>query len=116
MAETVDCWLRQLESSLAGVRPHAAWQLGQMGDTSAMPALIRLLQTDEDEDVRWTAAWALAQLGDASAIPALETTSETDESNQVRSRAWEALRALREQGVRSTDTDPIGRHGKRVPR
>lgn len=94
MAETVGDWLRKLESSLAGVRSQATWQLGRLGDTSAVPALIRLLQTDENEDVRWTAAWALVELGDASAIPALETASETDESDQVRSRAWEALRAL----------------------
>lgn len=108
MAKTVGDWLRKLESSLPGVRSQATWQLGRLGDTSAVPPLIRLLQTDENEDVRWTAAWALAELGDASAIPALETASETDESAQVRSRAWEALRALGEQGVRSTDTDPKG--------
>jgi HEAT repeat protein len=95
MAETVDDWLRKLESNLAGVRSHAAWQLGRLGDTGAVPALIQLLQSDEDEDVRWTAAWALAELGDEAAIPALEAASETDESDEVRSRAWEALRVLR---------------------
>jgi len=95
MAETVADWLRKLESSLAGVRSHAAWQLGRLGDTSAVPALIQLLQSDENEDVRWTAAWALAELGDAAAIPALKVTSQTDESDKVRSRAWEALRVLR---------------------
>jgi len=94
MAETVSDWLRKLESSLAGVRSHAAWQLGRLGDTSAVPALIRLLQSDENEDVRWTAAWALAELGDGAAIPALEVASETDESDEVRSRAWQALRVL----------------------
>ena len=95
MAETVDDWLRKLESSLAGVRSHAAWQLGRSSDASVVPALIRLLQSDENEDVRWTAAWALAELGDAAAIPALKVTSQTDESDKVRSRAWEALRVLR---------------------
>ena len=95
MAETVAGWLRKLESSLAGVRSHATWQLGRLGDASAVPALIRLLQSDENEDVRWTAAWALAELGDEAAIPALEATSETDESDEVRSRAWQALRVLR---------------------
>ncbi len=94
MAETVADWLRKLESSLAGVRSHATWQLGRLGDTSAVPALIQLLQSDENEDVRWTAAWALAELGDAVAIPALEAAGEMDESDEVRSRAWEALRVL----------------------
>jgi HEAT repeat protein len=97
MAETVGDWLRKLESSIAGVRSHAAWQLGRMGDASAAPALIRLLQSDDNEDVRWTAAWALAELGEEAAIPALETASETDESGEVRSRAWEAVRVLRGQ-------------------
>ncbi len=59
-----------------------------------MPALIERLQSDENEDVRWTAAWALAELRDASAVPALEAASEKDESEDVRSRAWEALRVL----------------------
>jgi len=95
MAETVTYWLRKLESSIAGVRSHAAWRLGRLGDTSVVPALIQLLQSDENEDARWTAAWALAELGDAAAIPALEATSETDESDEVRARAWEALRVLR---------------------
>jgi len=95
MAETVDDWLRKLKSNLAGVRSHAAWQLGRLGDTSAVPALIRLLQSDENEDARWTAAWALAELGDETAIPALKAANETDESDEVRSRAWEALRVLR---------------------
>jgi len=95
MAERVDDWLRKLESSLTGVRSHAVWQLGRLGDASAVPALIQALRSDENEDVRWTAAWALAELGDAAAIPALEAASETDESDEVRSRAWEALRVLR---------------------
>lgn len=98
MVETVSGHLRKLKSSLAGVRSHAAWQLGWLSDTSAVPALIQALQTDENEDVRWTAAWALAELGDATAIPALEAASETDESGEVRSRAWEALRVLRGDG------------------
>ena len=98
MAEMASGWLRKLESNLAGVRSHAAWQLGRLSDTSAVPALIRLLQSDENEDVRWTAAWALAELGDAAAIPALEVASETDESDEVRSRAGEALQVLRGEG------------------
>ena len=95
MVETVDDWLRKLESSQADVRSHAAWQLGRLGDTSAVPALIQALESDENEDMRWTAAWALAELGDPTAIPALEAASEQDESDEVRSRAWKALQILR---------------------
>ncbi len=94
MVETVIDWLRKLESSIAGVRAHAAWQLGRAGDARAVPALMRLLQSDESEDVRLTAAWALGQLGDVAALPALEAACENDESEGVRSQAREALRLL----------------------
>jgi HEAT repeat protein len=88
-------WLRKLESSVAGVRSQAAWQLGRLRDAGAVPALIRVLQSDENEDARLTAAWALGELGGPAAIPALEAAHEHDESNDVRSQAWEALRALK---------------------
>lgn len=95
MNEMVAECLKDLQSSLAGVRSRAAWQLGRLGDRSAVPALIEALQTDENEDVRWSAAWALGELGDEAAISALTAASEGDESEDVRSRAWEALRLLR---------------------
>ena len=94
MDEIVLKCLNDLKSSLAGVRSRAAWQLGQLGDRAAVPALIEALQ-DESEDVRWSAAWALGELGDEAAIPALEAASQNDESDDVRSRAWESLRLLR---------------------
>lgn len=87
--------LQDLRSRFAGVRSRAAWELGQMGDRSAIPALIEALQNDENEDVRWSAAWALGKLGDKAAIPALEEASENDESEDVRNRAWESLRLLK---------------------
>jgi HEAT repeat protein len=64
-------------------------------DTSAVPALIRLLQSDQNEDVRLTAAWALGELGDTAAIPTLEVASETDESDEVQSQAQKVLAVLR---------------------
>lgn len=91
-------WLRKLESSIAGVRSHAAWQLGRARDRHAVPVLIRLLQGDESEDVRLTAAWALGELGDPAAIPALETVRDNDASEDVRSQAREALRVLGGEG------------------
>jgi len=51
MDEVVLKCLNDLKSSLAGVRSRAAWQLGQLRDRSAVPALIEALQ-DENEDVR----------------------------------------------------------------
>lgn len=91
-------WLRKLESSIAGVRAHAAWQVGRAKELRAVPALIRLLQCDESEDVRLTAAWALGELGDPTAIPALEAVRDNDASKDVRSQAREALRVLGGEG------------------
>jgi HEAT repeat protein len=104
MQENTSDWRRKLSSGIAGVRSHAAWQLGQLRDTSTVPALIQLLQSDENEDVRLTAAWALGELGDSAATLALEDAREADESADMRTQAWEALRALREKGPTETRT------------
>lgn len=55
------------------VRASAAWQLGQMGATDAVPALIAALD-DKSRSVRANAAGSLWNLGDVSkpAIPALK--------------------------------------------
>lgn len=57
----------------ASVRASAAWRLGQMGATDAVPALISALE-DENRSVRANAAGSLWTLGDVSkpAIPALQ--------------------------------------------
>ncbi|MBN1815168.1 MAG: HEAT repeat domain-containing protein [Anaerolineae bacterium] len=95
MASGMGDWLRKLESRVAGVRSHAAWRLGRLRDASAVPALIRVLQSDENEDARLTAAWALGKMGDPVAIPALEAAREHDESGDVQSQAREALGTLK---------------------
>lgn len=95
--EILKC-LQDLRSILAGVRSRAAWELGKIGDRSAVPALIEALQRDESEDVRWSAAWALGELGDKAAIPALEEASEKDESEDVRNMAWKSLLLLKGDG------------------
>lgn len=87
-------WLRKLDSRIAGVRSHAAWQLGRLRDARAVLLLIRLLESDASEDVRLTAAWALGELGDPTAIPALETARDCDTSEDVRMQARESLRRL----------------------
>ncbi len=57
---------RQLVASLkdkdAGVRSHAAWSLGRMGDARAVDALAALVN-DKDVDVRKDVADALKRLG-----------------------------------------------------
>ncbi len=71
--EAQDLMKKLAKSRDAGVRASAAWRLGQMGATDAVPALINALE-DENRSVRANAAGSLWTLGDVSkpAIPALK--------------------------------------------
>jgi len=76
----------------AGARAEAAWDLGQMGATDAVPALTTALESDSSVAVRANAAASLWHLGDASrsAIPAL-TKALDDPSGAVVGNAAGAL-------------------------
>ena len=89
--------VQRLEKTLANDRhPHeraeAAWQLGQIGATDAVPALVNALQNDSSTAVRANAAASLWHLGEASrpAIPAL-TKALDDSSGAVVGNAAGAL-------------------------
>jgi HEAT repeat protein len=64
--------------------------LGRIGDPTAVPLLIHLLQRGQ-EDVRLAAAAALGRLGDQPAVAALKKTSQTDVVESVRDAALAAL-------------------------
>jgi HEAT repeat protein len=70
----------------------AAFALGELGDTSAIPALINALNND-DIALLQIAAEALAKLGDKSAIPALKNALYDDDGG-VRFYVTEALAKL----------------------
>lgn len=71
------------------VRRNAAHALEEIGDASAIPALIVALK-DEDGGVRIFAAKALARIGDTSAVPALIEMLK-DKDNYVRRNSVLAL-------------------------
>src|SRR5262249_36301443 len=88
---------KKLEKTLANSRDsneraEAAWNLGQMGATESVPALIAALERDSSAAVRANAAASLWHLGDASrsAIPALTKALE-DSSGAVVGNAAGAL-------------------------
>jgi len=86
------------------VRAQAAWQLGQMGATDAVPALIQALE-DKDYSVRANAAGSLWHLGDVAkpAMPALRKAL-ADSYPGVVANAAGALVML---GVPRTELAPV---------
>ena len=54
------------------VRREAAYALGEVGDPSAVTALVTLLQRDKIIEVKGAAAVALGKIGDAGAVRALK--------------------------------------------
>jgi hypothetical protein len=75
------------------VRVQAALVLGKLGDTSAVPSLIRAL-ADQNSTVRGIAASALGQLGDGSASEPLRDLVKRENEGFVRSQAQKALATL----------------------
>lgn len=77
-------------------RIYLLWALGGIGDSSALPALVNELGSD-DPGIRKVAAYALGELGDASALPRLEAMLE-DGTADVR---WNAALAVSRLGSRA---------------
>lgn len=77
------------------VRAQAARALGVNGSTAAqaVPALTKLLTSDEDGEARRQAATALGRTGDRSAIPALEHARH-DKDPYLAQAALDAIRAI----------------------
>jgi HEAT repeat protein len=98
IAETGDAAIPNLiaglKNSSAPARIQSAWALGLRATKSvkAIPALINVLETDQDNVARWTAAQALGRIGEPAkkALPVLKKTlREKDEA--LRFHSAEAL-------------------------
>jgi HEAT repeat protein len=70
--------------------------LGEIGDTSAEPALIERLKTDEYVPVRVAAARGLARMGGARAVIALKRSAANDKEPRVAEAARAGLAQLRQ--------------------
>ena len=81
-----------LKDGSARVRYHAAVSLGQIGDSRAVPALISLLSTNNDEDAYLRHAAVMGLVGTAS--PRQLTSAGVHRSAAVRMGALLALRKL----------------------
>jgi HEAT repeat protein len=74
------------------IRRKAAFALGALGDSLAVPALVTALD-DPADWVRWSAAYALARMGDRRCVPTLITALG---SKQHEESAIDALAMLRD--------------------
>jgi len=77
-----------------GIRRNAAIVLGNMGNTSAVPALIAALN-EETAVLRGAAAWALGRIGGEKAFAALQSRRDVEDNPDV---IEELNRALEAQG------------------
>jgi hypothetical protein len=84
----------RLRSRHDNSRRDGARTLGQIGDPRAVPALIDLLRSDEEHEVRAAAAYALGSIGDPRARRPLAFAAQHDRRRDVRQAAAEAYAEL----------------------
>ncbi|MCG6989563.1 MAG: peptidylprolyl isomerase [Gemmatimonadetes bacterium] len=82
--------VQDLSSPRADVRARAAFALGSVQDTSAVPALVHAL-ADTSAAVRRDAAFALGQTGDTMAFAPLTAAYRVEKDPEVRHRLMEAM-------------------------
>jgi len=89
---------RALTETDAFVRAHAARALGVNGSAAvqAVPALIKLLTSDEDNEAKRQAATALGLIGDRSALEALQR-ARRDKDPYLAQAALDAISAIENQ-------------------
>lgn len=97
-----------LADSSAVVRRETCGLMHDFGDSRAVPALVKLLSSDPEGDIRHIAAYALGGIGDNSALAALRKAAESDEGTDyegrgVRDAAAEAIDEILNQG---SDCEP----------
>lgn len=98
-----------------GLRRNAAIVLGNRGDDSAIPALIRVIN-DDSPLVRGAAAWALGRLGGESALTALQARLPVEDNDDVAVELRAAIQHALNDGLTrhaATDSETDRNHGRR---
>ena len=72
--QQVERLIKELQDPDSDVRSIAAVTLGEIGSEAkdAVPALMQVLQNDQNWDVRWNAEWALKKIGTPDALKTVE--------------------------------------------
>ena len=92
IVNTADIQRAVMSATAPGKRNDPVALAQQSGDR--VEALVKILRTDEDEEVRRSAAWGLAQMRDARVTPALTEAFRKDRDEHVREMAIWALAHL----------------------
>src|SRR5688572_6349476 len=101
--------VRLLDDGEARIRRRAAIAIGRVGLPDGVPALVRLLQTDTDPEVRQMAAFGLGLIGDRSAVEPLRAAV-ADPLPIVAGRAAEALGLLNDTASASAIGQMVAAH------
>ena len=79
---------------MKAIKRNAILALGNIGDSIAIPHLIKVLQEDDQPMIRGYTAWALGKLGSKRSRNALEKALKIEESENVKEEIMNALRML----------------------
>ena len=90
-SEAIEPLMSQLNHLSVQARRLAVESLGVAGDESLVPALLQLLETDPQAEVRVAAMEAVARLGGRLVSPALRQAAQRDPDWFVRARAYGLL-------------------------
>jgi len=91
-------YIERLRDEDEDVRAEAVYWLGEIGDPSAVPALIECLSSEDEEDgVRYVAATALGFIGDVSAVPELEKLAGDENVGWAAQLAIDRIRAAQDE-------------------
>jgi HEAT repeat protein len=94
----------QLIAFLSNPNEMARWEavrtMGEIGGPEVSPALVRVLENDEDEGIRWLAAKGLIGLGCEGLPPLLQALVHHSDSVWLREGAHHVLRALAEHDLK----------------
>jgi epoxyqueuosine reductase len=73
------------------IQRNAILALAHFKEAGAVPALVRLLESDERPVIRGTAAWAIGKIGTPEGHSALQDALETESDEEVREEIQKGL-------------------------
>ena len=95
----------KLESGDKNTRVEAATALGNTRTKTALRALLKIVENDQEKDVRKAAIDSLMKLNDPEAIPILEKIANDDKDRGTRGKAKDAVKTIQSSGTPLPSTE-----------